>query len=170
MRTLSWIYSPSLHGEEDCSMKNSLVPRVSSAQFFCPKGFITFPEKTANLICMENVSQCSFLPRQEAGYAFAALWHSAEHHLSPSLCLHRREHGEAINRCGAMRLHFNDMATSAEWNLKSCASVFSHGNNWVAYSPGACGSKKNFSVWWTRLLNGNLPCACLMNSWLIFLR
>lgn len=71
---------------------------------------------------------------------------------------------EVINRCCAMRIHFNDMATSAEWNLKSRASVCSHGNNLVAYSPGACGSKKNVSD------ETGFSMETLMNSWLVFFR
>lgn len=41
-----------------------------------------------------------------------------------------------------MCVHLNYMATSAEWNLKSCAYVFMHSNNLMAYSPSAFKSKK----------------------------
>lgn len=75
---------------------------------------------------------------------------------------------KVINRWCKMWSHLNYMATSAEWNLKSCVYVFMPSNNLVGYSPGAFGSKEKCSPLRNRLRDGNPPCICLMKSCLIF--
>ena len=69
-----------------------------------------------------------------------------------------------------MCVHLDYMATSAEWNLKSCAYVFMHSNNLMAYSPSAFKSKKKKIPPLYNRLDGNPHYTFLMKYCLILFK